>query len=416
MAHAFDTALTTVRDGVRAAAADGATLRIVGAGTWLRGGRPVHAAATLDTRALAGVRGYVPGDLVMTVGAGTTLGEIAAITAEHGQLLALDPVGDGSTTIGAAIATASSGPLALGAGRIRDLLLGVVVVDGTGTPIRAGAPVVKNVAGFDLVRLAVGAFGTLGVVAEASVRLHARPAVDATFALPISSPQAMTSLLTRLGVGALSYQALELLNPALGSAVFGDSRGEWTLLARATGNRDRVGALRALLAGAQQDGAMTETDPRCWNDLRRAAATTPEQDAAIVVRVSDRPARIGSTIAALERVLGDAAATARVGATPHSGIVRAVVTSANETSGHRIVTELMALRSHGARVLFEQLPAPAWGSVPGAARDPISRRIRMAFDPWHLLNPGILGEEVPEAAGHAFAHDVAHDIAQEGFR
>lgn len=420
VSRSFDAALATARDEIRAAHADGAALRIVGAGTWLHGGRPVLASRTIGTRDLAGVRAYVPGDLVMTVGAGTTLAEIAAITGEHDQLLALDPVGDGTTTIGAAIATASSGPLALGAGRIRDLLLGVTCIDGTGTSIRAGAPVVKNVAGFDLVRLAVGAFGTLGVVAEASLRLHARPAVDRTYALPLPSSDATTGLLARLGTAALSYHALELLNPALASAVFGDSRREWVLLARATGNRNRVTALRALLGDAGHDVAVAETDPRCWSELRRAAATTPDQHGAVVVRVSDRPARLAVTIAAVERALAAAGARARVGATPHTGIVRAVVESTDDGAAGSIVGALQALRTSGARVVFEQLPALAWGSVPGAAHDPISRRIRLAFDPGHLLNRGILGERLPAATGHAvagdFTGDFAGDIAQEGFR
>ena len=101
-----------LRDRVRDAAKRGAPLRIAGRGTWLDAGRPVRATETVSTRELSGITEYVPGDLTLTARAGTTLGEIRDATRKHGQWLALDPSGSDDGTLGATIATASSGPLA----------------------------------------------------------------------------------------------------------------------------------------------------------------------------------------------------------------------------------------------------------------------------------------------------------------
>jgi glycolate oxidase FAD binding subunit len=156
-------------------------LRIVGGGTWLDAGHPVRAATDLRLDAFAGVRAYVPADLTISVGAATTLAELNAATQAHGQWCPLLPWGDDRATIGAVIATATSGPAATALGRPRDLVIGLECVDGLGRVIQAGGRVVKNVAGFDLTRLMTGAWGTLGVITEVHLRLRSTPAVDETW-------------------------------------------------------------------------------------------------------------------------------------------------------------------------------------------------------------------------------------------
>jgi glycolate oxidase FAD binding subunit len=127
---------------VRDAHARRTPLRIVGGGRWLDGGRPVRAEATLAIATLAGITEYVPGDLTLTAGAGTTLAEIARATGEHGQWLTLDPFGDDEGTLGATVASASYGPLATAFGTPRDIVLGVEFVTGTGAVVRGGWRVV----------------------------------------------------------------------------------------------------------------------------------------------------------------------------------------------------------------------------------------------------------------------------------
>jgi glycolate oxidase FAD binding subunit len=164
-------------------------LRIAGAGTW-KSVAPADASNELSIRDLAEVIEYVPGDLTITVGAGMSLAMIEALTARHGQWLTLDPFGSPDGTIGATIATASSGPLATGFGAPRDLVLGVEAVMGMGSIVRAGGRVVKNVAGFDLTRLLTGSRGTIGAITEVSLRLRARPPIDESVAITIASRSA----------------------------------------------------------------------------------------------------------------------------------------------------------------------------------------------------------------------------------
>ncbi len=138
----------------------------------------VNDPAATVVRPCGGVIEYTPGDLVISVNAGTTIEELSEVCAAGGQMLAIAPYGSPRSTIGAVVATASAAPLSYEDLTIRDLVLGLTVVTGTGDVVRVGGKVVKNVAGFDLVRLNTGAFGTLGIITEVSLRLHAKPTMD----------------------------------------------------------------------------------------------------------------------------------------------------------------------------------------------------------------------------------------------
>ena len=157
---------------VRDAAANSVPLRIVGCGTWLNAGRPVSATTRLSLAGDSGIVSYVPDDLTVTVRAGTTLRETAEVLAEHDQWIALDPRADGDVTVGATVATCSYGPEAALFGTPRDQVLGLTVVTGSGDVIHTGGQVVKNVAGFDLTRLMIGAWGTLGVITQVTMRVR----------------------------------------------------------------------------------------------------------------------------------------------------------------------------------------------------------------------------------------------------
>ncbi len=381
---------------VAQAHASSTPLRIVGTGTWSDVGRPVHADLELSCAELTGVVEYVPGDLVITVRAGTSLASLAEITAEHGQWFALDPIGDPRGTIGATVATSSSGPLALGSGTIRDLVLGLGVISGTGTQLRVGGRVVKNVAGFDLVRLATGAFGTLGVITDVSLRLHARPAADATFAITHSDADALIGLIAKLGHNALAMHALELLSPLRAQDIGAGDGSSWVLLARATGNAATVASQRATLAGR---ATVHEVDPVLWGALRMS------DGAGATVRLSAPPAHLARTITQAEHATSGAGlAETRLQATPHRGIVRlvmpafsapyeSVLAELGQDHDARVAVVVQSLQAHAHRVLGERLPAHAWNALPAAARDPVSKRIRDAFDPHRIMNRGIFGAE-----------------------
>jgi glycolate oxidase FAD binding subunit len=240
-------------------------LRIVGSGRWLGPGAAVATdSRRLELHQLAGIVEYVPGDLTLTARAGSTLAELDEATARYGQWCPVLPWGDDAASLGAVFATATTGPFERALGRPRDLALGLEFVDGTGATVRAGGRVVKNVAGFDLTRLLVGSWGTLGVITEVSVRLRARPAVDETWALAFdwsdANALARRASFERGPHASLALRRLETRNCyALGLAA------DRTLLARLGGNASFVAASRNALRDL---GHAEACDTSTWSRYR----------------------------------------------------------------------------------------------------------------------------------------------------
>lgn len=152
-----------------------------------------------------------PGDFNVAVGAGVTLGALAARLSAEGQWLALDPPGGGDVSVGGVVAAGDAGPLGALFGRPRDLLLGLTVVDGAGRILRLGGRVVKNVAGFDLVRLVAGSRGGLGMITEATFRLHPLPAEDRTLVWSRADPLAAWELGRCLAALPVALAAAEVV-------------------------------------------------------------------------------------------------------------------------------------------------------------------------------------------------------------
>jgi glycolate dehydrogenase FAD-binding subunit len=367
-----------VRDAVRMAAAAHTPLRIAGSGTWLDAGRPVHATRTLSLSNLTGVVHYEPGDFTLTARAGTTLAELVSATLPHRQFLALDPFGDASGTLGATVATAASGPMAYAFGAPRDNVIGLEVVTGDGALVRGGGRVVKNVAGFDLTRLFTGSWGTLGVITEVSVRLRALPAVDETYALAVDErPDALAMLVAALRVASIAPIALELVSPALAGRL--SLAGATTLLARLGGNATAVRAQRGVLATF---GDVHEVGSDVWRPVRSA-----EPLGAIVARVSSLPSRM-ATIWTQAREATAGVEGAVVIASLGRGVARCIVPGDARDAAHR-------LARCDASVIFERLPADLWDELaPPVVNDRLSRGVKDRFDPSHVLNPGVLGEDV----------------------
>ena len=372
-----------VAEVVRAAHDAGSPLRIVGRGHWLHAGRPCSAGDHLSLGELEGVTEYEPGDLVLTARAGTSLAEIARVTAREGQWLTLDPHGSREGSLGATIATASAGPLSSAFGTPRDHLLGCEMVTGTGEVLRAGGRVVKNVAGFDLARLMTGAWGTLGVITEATVRLRARPEVDRTLAvaMPAGGDEDRADAAWRwLRAAPFAPLAAELCSATLASRLGVSDRA--VLLLRLGGNAALV---RAAERSVSELGETSEVNAVVWDRLGEA-----EPADAAVVRLGTMPSRVGAlwsdASAAVERAGGFAHATLA------RGVVRCIVpVEAGEEENGRLRGMIGELQSAGSRIA-ERLPRSIWDRFPAPAADPISSEVRRVFDPLHLLNPGILGQ------------------------
>lgn len=369
----------SVAEAIRMAHHAHAPLRVRGAGTWLNAGRPVAGTTFLSLADDRGIVEYVPGDLTITARAGTPLSELVAAVKANGQWLPLDPWGGDAGTIGATVSTASAGPHAYAMGLPRDVVLGMEFVTGKGDVVRSGGRVVKNVAGFDLTRLVIGSWGTLGVVTQVTARLRARPDHTRTLGIPVQATQAsLNDLATRLRALPFTPLAAELVSPSLSGRLAGSTAGETLLLVRLGGNEKSMAGQLELLRGV---GEPRDIDGAVWRSLR-----APDLDAEATAswRWSQVPALFGATWMAAHYATRDFEEAFYHG-NPMRGVVR-VVARGDATAFART-----AATFHGTSV-YERLPDGAWSILnPPAAGDTVSRALRDKFDPHRILNPGILG-------------------------
>ncbi|MFK5913524.1 MAG: glycolate oxidase subunit GlcE [Woeseiaceae bacterium] len=200
-----------LQDRVRAASNDKTMLTIVGGNSKpFYGNRPLEKTEILETRIHQGVISYTPSELVITARAGTPLKELQALLAENNQMLPFDPPHFGEhATLGGAIATGLSGSRRPFTGSARDFVLGVKILSGKGEVMSFGGQVMKNVAGYDVSRLMVGALGTLGVLLEMSIKVLPKPQAEVTQCFALSQQDALTKMhalnQTSLPLSGLAY-------------------------------------------------------------------------------------------------------------------------------------------------------------------------------------------------------------------
>ncbi|MDH3224945.1 MAG: FAD-binding protein, partial [Gemmatimonadota bacterium] len=221
-----------------------------GAGTWLDGGgwgRPADAVVSMG-RMNAMVH-YEPADLTLTVGAGMAWSTLSETLDGEGQWLPLDPPGVSSATVGAVVAAGMSGSLRTLYGAVRDNVLGIEGVTGEGRILRFGGRVVKNVAGYDLVRLLTGSRGSLAAMTAVSLRLYPRPATDRTLRFRGSVPEVLLAgaAMARLPVTAAAVE-VDLGDPA-------------EVILRLVGSEAEVSAASSAIRGATGVGSLQEDDP-----------------------------------------------------------------------------------------------------------------------------------------------------------
>ncbi len=187
-------ALGTVRETIRAASADGRSLRIVGGATKDFYGESTTGEA-LDMRTLRGIVSYEPTELVLQVRCGTPLAEVEEALAAHGQMLAFEPPAFGNTaTIGGVVAAGLSGPRRASAGSARDFVLGATIVDAQARVLRFGGQVMKNVAGYDVSRLMCGSLGILGPIVDVSLKVVPRPMREASVRFALEAHEAIDAM------------------------------------------------------------------------------------------------------------------------------------------------------------------------------------------------------------------------------
>ncbi len=386
------------------ASAEGWAVEPAGAGGWLDAGRPPRRIdVVLTTTRMADAVEPEPADLVATAAAGVRLGTLADRLAPHRQWLPLDPPGHPEATLGAVASLAAAGPLREGHGTPRDHVLGLRLVTGDGRVLDLGGKVVKNVAGYDLVRLVVGSRGTLGLITRLHLRLRPIPERAATVVVAAPASEPVIALAARIREERIEVAALEVVSGAgIGAAAgmadgAGGRAASWYLLVRLRGNAaavtDAEARVERLAAGLQRDGRAA-----VWSALSVA-----EAGAALCVRLADAPTRLERTLRlALDLPGGrsDAGIPDRVvAAHAGAGIVRVAVRAPGrngsldvERWARALAEARAALAETGGTLIVARAPAALLEAVepfpdPGPALR-LMRALKSKFDPAGVLSPG----------------------------
>ncbi|HEX9371751.1 MAG TPA: FAD-binding oxidoreductase [Roseiflexaceae bacterium] len=387
---------------LRDASARGRPVVPWGAGTLQHLGRPpAPEALALRTTALSRIVEYNPADLTITVEAGVSLGAIQDALRPHGQWLPWDPPAPDDATIGGLLAAGASGPLRLGYGTPRDWALGMRVALGDGRLVKSGGKVVKNVAGYETHKLHVGALGTLGVIAEVTLKVAPLPERIRSLVLACRSREDALALAERLREPPLAPVSLALSNSAA------DQQGRWLVAARFSGAAAAV-ERQLGIAVAQASGATTvaqsaEQSQAFWQKLARFSRpdTLPSPahgsgagGEALIIRAGTRPAALPHLLESLERH-APAETTTRVAGYGGVGLAYArwYLTAARYDSAITAIAELRAaLAAVGGYAVVEDAPAELrvqidlWGPPPPALA--LMRALKAQWDPRGVLNRG----------------------------
>lgn len=269
----MDSIIKQWQELIRNAVTEKKLLRLRGGGTKDFYSQELHG-ELFDTRAYRGIVNYQPTELVITARCGTPLSEIEQTMREQGQMLAFEPphFGD-SATLGGCVASGLSGPRRAYAGAVRDLVLGVRLLDGNAALLRFGGQVIKNVAGFDAARLMVGAMGTLGLLLEVSIKAMPLPETEVTLLFEFPPEQAIQQINQWSGqpwpISASCYEKKTELHGLLA--------------VRLSGSANAIRAARAALGGEQLD------DSQWWIYLREQQHPFFRQDETPLWRLSVNP-------------------------------------------------------------------------------------------------------------------------------
>jgi glycolate dehydrogenase FAD-binding subunit len=366
------------------------------------GAPPQRLGLVLGLKRLNRLLEHEPGDLTATAQAGMTLGALQRELGTRGQWLSLDPAHADEATLGGIVSSNAAGPRRHLYGACRDLVIGLTVVTAAGTLVKGGGKVVKNVAGYDLPKLFVGAFGTLGVIVEATVKLRPRPDVDrmvvARFAsLKEAGSAARAVMGSDLLPSALdlvdgeTLRALELGGPD-GAALLIGVDGIAEQVHWQCSEVERMLRLQGLVDARVLDADARDAAWRARGELGRGAF--PET--AAVMRWVVLPAQVADVMEQGMGVALRAGLAVALAAHAGVGVVEAVLAGgegADATKVSDVLIEWRTLvRAAGGQALVESAPlaikerVPVWDDLGPALR--IMQRIKSQLDPSGLLNPG----------------------------
>ena len=352
----------------------------------------------LTTSRLNDVQDYEPADLTITAGAGALIQDLSTEIAAHGQWLPFDPPGAKGGSIGATISTASAGSLQAGFGRPKDHILGATLATGDGRLLRLGGKVVKNVAGFDLLKLAIGSWGTLGVLTSVTVRLHPAPVFDRTLLFQGTDISSVARLTNAIVGSRASFAAVEMI--ASGER---EDKSAYSLPFVA------VRILEPLPVAEEITRIMCEqvnaTPFMCLegkdSQLIFDDIQTMESGAEMVLRLNLLPSKLSNLVEKAKELREladpDVGWGIRMAAHASTGVLRVMVARLNRRKGwlETLASSLSNLRhlleSEGGSMVISQGPPEiveivgAWGKL-GSVTE-LMRGLQKEFDPASILAP-----------------------------
>ena len=374
-------------------------LEIRGNGTKAGIGGNVRASQTIELTNLSGILEYEMAELVLTARAGTRLAEIEAALAANNQMLAFEPADYGpllgraanAATIGGVLAGNIAGPRRLKDGAARDHFLGFTAVSGRGEVFKAGGKVVKNVTGYDLPKLLAGSWGTLAVMTEVTVKVLPRPATVATVAIPgLSAQDASRAMSLAMGLPLEISGAAHLPRWAAATCPAGtvSSANTSMTLLRIDGVAPSVAARSQWLRDALRDFGSAQlwdaaASVELWRHIRDVGPMRGALDALWRIHVPPMNGwRVHDALASLGEVRSfqDWAGGLVWLSTGSAAQGAAVHAAAQHAGGHAMLIRAPQAAGDAATAFAPTHPA----------LDTLTRRVKAAFDPANILNPGRL--------------------------
>ena len=364
--------------------ADQLGLKVVprGGGTKLDWGNPAaRVDVLLSTARLNEVLAHAWADMTATVQAGCTVASFQQALAEHGQRLAVDVLWPEQATIGGILATNDSGALRLRYGGLRDLIIGVTVALPDGTQASSGGRVVKNVAGYDLQKLTTGALGTLGVITQATFRVHPLPLNTRTLTLGAATVEELQRIM-------LAIQDSQVAHSALQARLGSDAKAELDVLLEGTeaGITSQEATIRELVGGS---ASVVEANRDTWQERERLFGAASGDEPSAVAKLSILPADLAATVANL-------ADAANPGSVRWRAVIQATglgclrLEGAHESLRLSLVELRRRIELAGGSLVIPQPPPSsnldAWGDASDAL--PLMHALKKQLDPRNTLNPG----------------------------
>lgn len=365
----------------------------VGGGTSLDCGfPPARPGVALVTGDLAQVVDYPHEDMTITVETGIRLATLQQLLAEHNQELPIDVADAHQATLGGLIASNSSGPRRYGHGTLRDYVLGIDVVHADGTRVHGGGRVVKNVAGYDLMKLHTGAWGTLGVIVQVTLKLKPLPEARAAVTVPLQTQQ-LELVLAHLNRSQTRPVAIEILNgPALNSFPELETDAPFALVLLFEESKPaldwQVQQIQEEVGNLGLEGCRALSRDAYLDLLSRLTHWPRHADANAMFKANLLPGRVASFCHLIEKQLPDASLIAHAG----NGIVWVGLPESTTwvQIGH---SPLRRFAEDGVgNVIIDRCPtswkseAPVWGAPRPDWR--LMSKIKQKLDPQNILNPG----------------------------